>query len=69
VAEVEEGPVTGTTLNLATTALASSGSAKSVTALERDIVVDGDRLSYVVRMAAVGQPLVDHLVATLVRAV
>jgi len=67
VAEVEEGPLDGTTLRLATTELASSGTAKSVTALERDIVVDANRMSYEVRMAAVGQPLVNHLVATLVR--
>ena len=67
VADVEEGDVDGTRLRLATVGLASSGTAKSVTALERDINVDGDRMSYVVRMAAVGQPLVDHLVATLVR--
>lgn len=68
VTEVEEGAIDGHVLRLATTALASSGSAKSVTALARDIVVDRDRMSYVVRMAAVGQPLVDHLVAELVRA-
>jgi hypothetical protein len=67
VAEVAEGLVDGSSLRLATTALASSGTAKSVTALERDIVVVDDRLSYVVRMAAVGQPLVDHLAAALVR--
>jgi hypothetical protein len=67
VVEVEEGTFDGTTMRLATTAVGRTASAKAVTALEREFVIDGDRLRYVLRMAAVGQPLTDHLRAELRR--
>ncbi|AGB26526.1 protein of unknown function (DUF1794) [Mycobacterium sp. JS623] len=71
VTEIEEGTVTiaGTTLELemTTTAIGRTSSAKEVTALSRSIRVDGDALTYTLRMSAVGQPLQHHLAATLHR--
>jgi hypothetical protein len=68
VAEVEEGTFDGSTLRLRSRAVACTGSAKQVVEIERDIVVSGDRISYVLRMAAVGLPLTHHLAAELHRA-
>jgi hypothetical protein len=42
-------------------------SAKQVSALARRVRIDGDQLSYVVQMGAVGQPLQHHLAAVLHR--
>lgn len=67
IAEVEEGELDGTTVSVATASLARTSTAKEVTRLERDVRVEGDTLSYVVRMAAVGQPLQHHLAARLDR--
>ena len=67
VAEVQEGTVEGRSLRLRSTAVATTGSAKRVDALERDIDVDADTLTYAIRMAAVGVPLTHHLAATLHR--
>lgn len=68
VAEVEEGAFDGSSLRLRSRSVVCSGSAKQVVAIERDIVVFEDRISYALRMAAVGQPLADHLTAELRRA-
>jgi hypothetical protein len=38
-----------------------------VTALGRSLRLDGDELSYTLRMGAMGQPLQDHLIAVLHR--
>ena len=50
-------------LELSTTAIGLAPTAKQVTALSRSLRVDGDKLSYSLRRAAVGQPLQDHLAA------
>ncbi|HTI77084.1 MAG TPA: FABP family protein [Mycobacterium sp.] len=71
ITEIEEGTlaIDGSTLqmDLMATAIGLSESAKHVTALCRSMRVDGDELTYTLRMAAVGQPLQHHLAATLHR--
>ncbi len=71
ITEVEDGTVVddagGLVIELATTIVGRTATAKEVTAVERSIRVEGDRLSYEVRMAAVGQPLQHHLAAVLER--
>ncbi len=54
-------------VELVATTIGRSASAKEVTALGRSIRVDGDELTYTVHMGAVGQPLQQHLTATLRR--
>ena len=65
----ERSSITGTTLELelTATAIGRTSSAKEVTALSRSIRVDGDELTYTLRLGAVGQPLQHHLAATLRR--
>ncbi|MHB8681381.1 MAG: heme-binding beta-barrel domain-containing protein [Acidimicrobiales bacterium] len=65
--EVSEGTVDGTHLVLHSTLVAGTATAKEVRALTREIDVDGDELRYRLAMEAVGQPLQDHLAATLHR--
>ncbi|MGH9117993.1 MAG: FABP family protein [Acidimicrobiales bacterium] len=65
--ELAEGTVDGTRLELASTTVGRSGTAKEVTAIERSIEVAGDVLRYTVRIAAVGQPIQHHLQAELHR--
>ncbi|MCH9669579.1 MAG: FABP family protein [Actinomycetia bacterium] len=69
VAEIEEGTlsVRGATIEmeLTATAIGLTESAKDVSALTRSIRVEGDRLTYTLRLGAVGQPLQHHLAATL----
>lgn len=71
ITEIQEGTlsITGTTLEfeLTATAIGRSSSAKEVTALSRSIRVDGDEMTYTLRLGAVGQPLQHHLAATLHR--
>jgi hypothetical protein len=71
ITEIEEGTlsVDGSTLTMEmmATAIGLTESAKHVTALRRSLRVDGDELTYTVRMGAVGQPLQHHLAATLHR--
>lgn len=54
-------------LELSTASIGLAPTAKEVTVLDRSVRVDGDELSYSVRMGAVGQPLQDHLAAVLHR--
>jgi hypothetical protein len=71
VAEIAEGTLSVEQglikIELEATNIGRTGSAKEVTALGRSIRVDGDELTYTLRMGAVGQPLQDHLTATLHR--
>ncbi|WP_406816247.1 peroxynitrite isomerase [Mycobacterium sp. M23085] len=71
ITEIEVGTysVTGSLIEMqmSTTTVGLTPSAKEVTALGRFFRIDGDELSYTVQMGAVGQPLQDHLAATLHR--
>jgi len=67
ITEIHAGTVEGRTVRLATTTVGVAPSAKRVDALERDLTVDGDVLTYEVRMAAMGQPMTHHLAAELRR--
>ncbi len=71
IAEIDEGTVSITddvlAIELRSTSIGRSASAKEVVALERSIRVSGSELHYTLRMAAVGEPLQHHLSATLLR--
>lgn len=71
ITEIQEGSLTVTgdllELELAATSIGLTASAKDVTALGRSIRVDGNQLTYTLRLGAVGQPLQHHLAATLHR--
>jgi hypothetical protein len=71
ITEIEVGSysVSGDSIEieLATTDVGLSPSAKEVTALGRSFRIDGEELSYSVRMGAVGQPIQHHLAAVLRR--
>jgi len=65
--EVDEGTFDGITLRLTSSAVVRTRSAVEVTAVVREVTIDGDELRYELAMAAVGQPLTHHLAATLRR--
>ena len=71
LAEIYEGAVVGgdvpLVIDVRSTSIGSTSSAKEVTATERTIAVTVDELHYTFRMAAVGQPVRHHLSATLHR--
>lgn len=73
IAELQEGTVVvdsdgSVMIDVASTSVSLSSSAKSVTGIERTFRCRGDTLEYTVRMAAVGLTLQHHLAATLYRA-
>ena len=67
IVEVDEGTFDGVAVRLRASTVGRNGTAKVVTAIERDFDIDGDVITYTVRMAAVGQPLTHHLSAELRR--
>ncbi len=71
ITEIDVGTysVTGDRIDLemSTTTIGLTPTAKEVTGLSRSLRVEGDELSYTVRMGAVGEPLQDHLAAVLHR--
>jgi hypothetical protein len=67
IAEIYLGQVTGTRIEMATDAVARTGTAKPVTAGRRLYGLIGADLGYAFDMAAVGQPLQPHASARLKR--
>ncbi|MDQ6617534.1 MAG: FABP family protein [Actinomycetota bacterium] len=65
--EIEEGTIDGTTVSLSSRLVGATSSATVVSAVARNLVVADDVLHYVVSMAAVGEPLQEHLTADLRR--
>jgi len=64
-AEVAEGTLEGTSISVATISMARTSTAKPVDAIERQINVNGEVMTYELRMAAMGRPLDGHLQAEL----
>jgi hypothetical protein len=71
ITEIEVGTYSASAdvidIEMASSAIGLTPSAKEVTALDRRFRIRGDELSYLVRMGAVGQPVQDHLTAVLRR--
>ena len=66
--EMATGALSGSTIELRSLSVVSTPTAKTVSGIERTVVVEGDVMRYTVRMAAVGQPMTHHLSAELRRA-
>ena len=67
VIEICEGSLENGRLDLSSTTVAGTSTAKEILATRRVIEVDGDELHYDFYMAAVGQPIQHHLDGTLTR--
>lgn len=67
VTEIAEGTVVDGVIDVASTYVGLTSTAKDVSRLERTFRLDGDVLRYELRMAAVGQPAQVHLTAELRR--
>lgn len=71
IAELDEGTVesdgTALVIELESASVGRTSSAKEVVSVSRSLRVDGDVLSYTLRMGAMGLPLQHHLSATLHR--
>ena len=67
IVELLEGTVEGCTVQLASTAVLGTASAKPVTATERRIWLDGEVLRSSVAMAAMGRELQHHVVSEMHR--
>lgn len=71
ITEIDEGTfsvaVGALVIQVASTSIGRTTSAKEVVGLERSITLANDELHYSVRMGAVGQPMQHHLTATLYR--
>ena len=67
ISEVLTGSCRDGRVDVTTTQVTTTPTAKDVTRVARHLVVDGDTLTYEVEMAAVGLPLQHHLAATLHR--
>ncbi|MGQ4597538.1 peroxynitrite isomerase [Nocardia sp. R6R-6] len=71
ITEICEGSLTieddALRIELDSSSIGRSGTAKLVAALSRSIHLSGDTIDYSLRMAAVGEPLQHHLAATLRR--
>ncbi|MGE3326738.1 MAG: FABP family protein [Acidimicrobiia bacterium] len=65
--EMLEGEAADGAITLNSSLVATTSTAKSVTATQRVLSLDGDVLTYRVAMAAVGLPMTHHLDATLHR--
>lgn len=72
IGEILEGTIEAAAdavvMDLRTTSVSLTSTAKSVTELHRRFTLSGDTLSYTLAMAAVGEPLTHHLEAELHRA-
>jgi hypothetical protein len=68
IAEVATGTVAGREVRVSAVGPQRTPTAKLVERLDRVLVVDGETLTSTIWMAAVGQPLQEHLAARLTRA-
>ena len=67
IVQVQEGTVRASTVQLRSTVVGRSSTAKEVVEVTRTLEVVGDELRYEMAMAAVGEPLTHHLRAVLHR--